>query len=124
MPCRDGRTDDYELNLASHAATSISDIITFHLGLYVPTYIDLAFQHALPDGDRPYKPMKTPRVVDFSKLLSTLAKPKGKGKKATKADEDGTAVYLEEKEFLIEMLCKYLVRHCSRRGNIANVAPS
>ena len=91
-------------------STSISDITTFHLGLYVPTYIDLAFQHALPDGDRPYKPMKTPRVVETSKLLSTLVKLKGKSKKASKADEDGTAVYQEEKEFLIEMLCGFLVK--------------
>jgi len=65
--------------------------------------------------------MKTPRVVDFSKLLSASTKPKGKGKKATKADEDGTAVYQEEKEFLIEMLGGYLVRRCSGRGDVANV---
>ena len=54
--------------------------------------------------------MKTPRVVETSKLLSTLVKLKGKSKKASKADEDGTAVYQEEKEFLIEMLCGFLVK--------------
>jgi hypothetical protein len=113
----------YKLTHVCRDPISISHITTFHLGLYVPTYIDLAFQHALPEGDRPYRPIKNARLVDFTKLRSGPAKSKGKGKKTTKADEDGTTVYQEEKEFLIEMLCESPVQRHSRSVNVAQGPP-
>lgn len=79
---------------------SITDNLNFHIGLYVPTYLDLAFQYTLPEDQRPWRAMKVPREVDLTKQENT----KAKGKAAKKVDE-GAVTFAEEKEFLIGLLC-------------------
>lgn len=95
----------YEINFAkSHICIlySVTQILRFHLGLFVPTYLDLAFQYTLPEKQRPWHPMKQPREVDLKKA----DKSKAKGKRVTKKSLDGAEVFVEEKDFLISMLCE------------------
>jgi hypothetical protein len=86
---------------------SIRCVFSANAKRYVPTYIALKAETLLPDDEKPYVAMKTPRLQKPVVVTQGSSSKKGKKKARIAPGTDGEAGFDAEKEWFINYLSTY-----------------